>query len=429
MDIIIQWILELLYGIPSFFTNPFTYLLILVIALQWKRQVDIERKLFSAKLHTIGEGVIQSIFYGVIGGLLASIAFLVLGIVFTIEPFMYLWVIAFFLMLFHIRFLCFAYAGSILGLAAYMVQIGWISLGGQASWLNDLGNILQGIHLPSLFAIVALLHLTEAFLIYLIGGERGTPFFLQSKRGKLVGGFYIQHFWLVPLFVIVGNSPSALPPLFQGWPLFTNLVQGSYGILLLPAVLAFSETAISSTPKQKSRFSAKWLSIYSIILLATATWAIYTPALSIIAILFSALGHECIIFYSRWKEEKNTPIYVHPPNGLKILAVIPHTPAEKMGLQSGEVILKVNGLSVFRRKEMYRALKQNLAFCKLEVINNNGHVKFTKSSLYEKDHHQLGVILAPDEDIPYYIEQNHGNLIQLIRNRLIKKSSKKTIEN
>jgi hypothetical protein len=420
METWIQWMVTIVAGIPAFFTNPFTYLLLLVIGLQWKRQVDMERRLFSARLHTVAEGVLQSVFYGCLGGLLVSLSFIGLGVVFSLEAFLYIWIIALVLLLFHVRFLCFAYAGAILGMFALLAR--WFPQGQDIVMLKDIWQSLAGIYIPSLFVMVAVLHMAEALLIYL-GAKRATPIFIQSKRGRLVGAYHIQHFWLVPMFLIVEGNQGSLAPLFTGWPLFSGQAIVPLSLLLLPAVLGFSEQAISSTPEQKSRFAAKWLTIYSLILLGISFAAVYvSELLLLVAIVFSFVGHEALIWYSRWSEHNRTPIYVHPPEGLKILAVIPHTPAQKMGLQAGEVIVKVNGQPVRRRKELYRSLKQNLTFCKLEVLNLDGNLKFSKSSLYEQDHHQLGVILAPDEEVPYYLESEQVNLWRLIRQRLRKKS-------
>lgn len=426
MDTLMQWIMAMINGIPSLLTNPFTYLLLLVIGLQWKRQVEMERKLFSAKLNTVAEGVLQSVFYGCLGGIVVSLFFMGLGVVFSLEPFLYLWIIAVFLLLFHVRYLCFAYAGAVLGLMVLLAR--WFPQGREVSFLGEVWYTLEGIYLPSLFAMVALLHLAEALLVYLVGSKRGTPIFIQSKRGRLVGGYHIQHFWFVPLFLVVEGSHTTLPPFFAEWPIFSSEMIGPLTLLLLPAVLGFSEQAISSTPKQKARFTSKWLAIYSFILLGLAFAAVYIAEWFIIsAIIFSFLGHEALIWYSRWKEHKQAPIYVHPQGGLKILAIIPHSPAQKMGLQAGEVLVKVNGQAVRRRKELYQALTNNLAFCKLEVINLDGHLKFAKSSLYEYDHHQLGVILAPDEEVPYFLEPKQVNLWQLIRQHVEKKAKNKYI--
>lgn len=427
MDVWLDWLIALVAGIPALLTNPMTYLLFIIIALQWKRQVDMERKLFSARIHTVAEGLLQSIFFGSLGGLLVSCLFIGLGVVFALEPFFYLWIIAIVLMLFHIRYLCFAYAGAILGLAVLLVR--WFPQGREIDFLRGIWTSLESIYLPSLFIMVALLHLAEAFLVYLTGGKRGTPVFIQIKRGRLVGAYHIQHIWFVPLFLLVEEGEHILPPLFTGWPLFAPEMVSVVSLMLLPAVLGYSEQAISSSPEEKARYSAKYLLLYSLILLALTISSVYVhPATIIVTILFSFLGHEALLWTSRFKEKKKMPIYVHPTQGIKILAIIPHSPAAKMGLKAGEVIVKVNGQVINKRKELYQALTSNLAFCKLEVINLEGNLKFTKSSLYAEDHHQLGVILVPDQESPYYLEQKNVNLIQLIKQKINRKANHNTFE-
>ncbi|WP_202079303.1 PDZ domain-containing protein [Caldalkalibacillus salinus] len=423
MEVWMQWITAMWYGIPAFFINPFPYLLLLIICMQWKRQVDMERKLFSARLHTVSEGVLQSVFYGILGGLLASSAFIGLGVIFSMDTFIALWIVALVLMLFQVRYLCFAYSGAIVGLFALIAT--WFPQGLEVTWLQPLWTILLDIHIPSLFAIVGILHLAEALLIYLNGANRATPVFIQSKRGRIVGAYHIQQIWFVPVFAVFGAS-DGLPSLFEGWPLLqTSVGWTSYSLLLLPAVLGFSEQAISSTPQQKANTNAKYLFFYSMALLALVFGAVYLSEwFLVLAALFSFLGHEAILFYSRWKEQEVAPTFVHTNDGLRILAVIPGTPAERMGLKIGELIYKVNGQRVHERKDLYEAMQSNMAFCKLEVIDEQSMIRFAKSSIYEEDHHQLGIILAPDEEVPFYMGRQDVSLGQLLRNRLLKKTVK-----
>lgn len=427
MDMVLSWIHALLAGIPALLTNPLTYLLLIIIALKWKRQVDMERKLFSTRLHTVAEGLLQSIFFGCLGGLLISILFIGLGVVFSIEPFYYLWIMALILMLVQVRYLCFAYAGALLGIAVLLARRFPDGFG--VDWLDTLWTSLQAVYLPSLFIMVALLHLVEALLIYLSGGKRGTPIFIESKRGRLVGGYHLEQIWFVPIFILIQGGELSLPPLYQAWPLFAAEPLSSMAILLLPAVLGYMEQAVAYSPIEKARQSTKLLLVYSLILLGLTVGSVYlNDSLIVFAILFSFLGHEALFWFSAWQEKQGTPIYIHPKQGLKILAVIPYSPAAKMGLQSGEVILRVNGQPVNHRQELYQALSANQAFCKLEVMNLAGHVKFVQSSLYAEDHHQLGVILAPDQDAPYYLEAKRVTLLHLLLQKIDRKSNQNRLE-
>ncbi|GAA0368322.1 PDZ domain-containing protein [Bacillus horti] len=427
MDVWTEWLFTLLKGIPSLFTTPFTYLLLFLIALQWRRQIDMERKLFSAKLHTVAEGVLQSVFFGLLGGLVASLFIVGFGVVLSAQVFLFLWLVAILLALFHVRYLCFAYAGAILALLVALVdlfpQLQTIPV------LATLGETVGLAELPSIFVLVAFLHLVEALLVYLSGAKKATPIFIHSKRGRLVGAFHIQHFWFVPLFLLIPSEQNVVQGLFQGWPIFSGELLLPLSLMLVPAVLGYSEQTISATPQQKARSSAIWLVIYSVVLIGFSALTAFISAWFIWpTILFSFLGHDAMIWASRMKEAKAIPIYVHPNEGLKILAIIPGSPAAKMGLQAGEVILKANGQALKRRKDLYAAMQNNLAFCKLDVLDLQGEIKFPKSSVYQEDHHQLGIILCPDEDVPYYLEGTSNSLLQLLLQRLNRKSTKQNEE-
>ncbi|MNE56377.1 Cell division topological determinant MinJ [compost metagenome] len=86
-----------------------------------------------------------------------------------------------------------------------------------------------------------------------------------------------------------------------------------------------------------------------------------------------------------------------------------------MGLAAGETLHKVNGSYVKSKEELYEALVQNSAFCKLEVLNTEGELKFAQRARFAGEHHQLGVILAPDEQANYYTSSGPSSLWEIFR--------------
>ncbi|WP_036738039.1 PDZ domain-containing protein, partial [Paenibacillus zanthoxyli] len=85
--------------------------------------------------------------------------------------------------------------------------------------------------------------------------------------------------------------------------------------------------------------------------------------------------------------------------GLKVLAVLPGSPAQELGILPGEVLLKVNGEALTgEAQQLHEALRKSPAFCKLEVQNAAGESKYLQRAIYDGDHHLLGVILAPQPD-------------------------------
>ncbi|MCF6944235.1 hypothetical protein, partial [Klebsiella pneumoniae] len=94
---------------------------------------------------------------------------------------------------------------------------------------------VAGLDIPALLALVAVLHLAEALLIRLQGATFANPLFIEGKRGKLVGGYQMQVFWPIPLFLLIpGASDTVLPwtPLFggDGW-------SGGFSMMALPVVI------------------------------------------------------------------------------------------------------------------------------------------------------------------------------------------------
>jgi hypothetical protein len=150
--------------------------------------------------------------------------------------------------------------------------------------------------------------------------------------------------------------------------------------------------------------------------------AAWLPSLLPVAALAALLLHELLIWSSAKRESEGTPLFVHDQRGLMVLGVVPGTPAAQMGLQSGEILHKINGVRVRTKEELYEALHRNSAFCKLEVLNREGEQRFVQRSRYAGEHHQLGVILAPDDRADYYVEPSPGSFIGLLwRSRATKR--------
>ena len=94
------------------------------------------------------------------------------------------------------------------------------------------------------------------------------------------------------------------------------------------------------------------------------------------------------------KEEKQEQYAIAPQKkGVMILSVLPNSPAEKMGLTVGEIIVRVNAQEVNSEKELYEALQINAAHCKLEVLDHQGEIRLTQHVVHRNDNHKIGVVL------------------------------------
>ncbi|MFF2890011.1 PDZ domain-containing protein [Paenibacillus sp. NPDC057967] len=397
--------------------QPFYYIAVLFIILQYSRQMRMERQLFAVKLHSWINLTAKAVLTGLLAGLAVSVTGAFIGSTLTPSAVLWLWAVAAVLMLIRIRYLCFAYSAGIITLLQW--GFSFTPLAERTDWIGNMAASLARVDAAGLLLLVALLHLAEAILVRLQGNRLSTPLFLEGKRGKLVGGYLLQGFWPVPLFLLVpvtdSVSGSVSTTSLPWMPLFGADWSQGWTFVALPMIIGFTEMTRTMLPQVKARHAAQGLLIYSLLLAGAAIAAWWQPALLPLAAAASILLHEAIVWRSRLAESKRTPLYVHDARGLRILGVVPGTPAEAMGLMAGEILHKVNGTHVLTKEELYSALAINSAFCKLEIYNIEGELKFAQRARFAGEHHQLGVILAPDEQANYYAATGPASIVGLLR--------------
>ncbi len=406
------------------FLNPITYVALILIVLKYRRQVELERKLFGVRIHNMGEEVFRSLGFSLLAGMIASIMILSLGITLQFGDLWIVWFIALILFIVNVQFLCFAYAAGITSLLSLISSL-WPQ-GGTISYLSWIWEPLLQVDIPSLIALVAILHITEAIIVRFNSIANATPIFLRGKRGKLIGAYHLQSFWFIPLVILVPGNGEFIMEMPSWWPLISGTAAGLV-MTTVPAILGFSALAVSRPPRQTANDASWGLGLYSLLLLGLAWLSIHLEIVQWFAALFAIVIHEVLTAFAHWRERNNQPLYSSDERGVMILSVLPKSAAEEMELKPGEIVAKVNGIPIKTKRDMYEAIqKQSGSFCKLEVINLEGHIKFAKRALYDGENHQLGIIVAPDEDTDFYLHSEKVNIFEFVMNTFTSKTKTKT---
>lgn len=410
------WELALLVlrTLPLMFTD-ITYLLILGVVFvfvyrQYQKLQLYERRLFGLnRINPLIDTATAAI-YGLIGGLFATTLFVALGVSLSDSGIAYLWITALLLMLIHPRFLCFSYAGGLIGLLSLILRF-------------------PRVNIPSLMALVAILHLAESLLIAIDGYHNASPVYF--KRGdQVVGGFSLQKFWPVPFVALLGlvivdrGLDLHVVSMPDWWPLFSSSGQVGEGqtiiYMLFPviAALGYSDLATAELPKAKARRSALYLSIFSVILLGLAFLADRYPVLSILPVLFSPLGHELVIYLGQEAERSRPPVF-QTESGVMVLAVHPGSPAEEMGLGPGDVILSVNGSAVENLPSLVQELSP-WAVDPVFTVENSLRTPSRRTVTFRGKVPPLGIIPAPHPQQRFYMRFGESPM-QRLWNRLRRK--------
>lgn len=369
-------------------TGPFFWLVLGLVAFQYARVGQMERSLYGTELTPTWQRVAVAIAYGLAGGLLGGLVMVILGVTLEPQDVKYLWPVALLLALLQPRFLCFSYATGVLSVSSLL--FGW-----------------PRVHIPGLVALVAVLHLVEGALVYLDGAGGATPVVARNGRGEVVGGYLLQRFWPVPAAVLLllalpeaARESGVVMP--GWWPLIDparpeRLLQPEWVPVVFPLVagLGYTDVAVTARPAARARRMALALLLYSLVLIVLAWGAQRVPALLWVAALASPLLHEAMILWGLWQERWGEPAFRAAGPGVLVLAVLPRSQAEGLGLAAGDRILAVNGRPVEGAEGLREAAGPYGFYLRLEVERDGRRLEL-ETNRFRPDE-PLGVVLVPGE--------------------------------
>ncbi len=386
-----DWFIELLKGTGRLLLHPVFYYSFFIAALLGISRVKRERKNFTVRSEDAYFELRQLLPIGLLIGLTISVITIGAGI--TI-PFAAIALIAAATLLLsfttRVRLLAPAYTAG-------AVFFALIFLSGKKIEIPLAGDLFSNLDekiYPSIAILLALLTIGEGLLI-LKNGKKGTsPKLIKSKRGQTVGVHEVKRLWLVPAFMLIPGNILTMP--YEWWPVFT-LGDNTYSLLLVPFAIGMHQQIQGVLPREAIQQQGSRVIALGILTTLIAAAGYWYPIASIAAVSIAIIGREALTYAQRMSEE-SMPFYFSKKNhGVMILGILPESPADKMALQVGELVTKVNGTNVHDEKTFYEALSRNRAHCKLEVLDTNGQIRFVQRALYEGDHHELGILFVQDE--------------------------------
>ncbi|KSU59866.1 PDZ serine protease [[Bacillus] enclensis] len=385
------WLLDVLKALGKFILHPVLFLSVLLAIMTGYFRVKRERRDFHTRLLDGYNDLRVLLSYGIAVGLVFSLITIGAGLVIPVFALTLIGALSVLFALtrnFHLVSAAITTGFSYFLLVTvhyFDLEIPFVH-----TYLEDLNLGL----LSSVMVLAGVLTLIEGILIKLNGWKHTSPRLIKSERGLKVGVHKSKKLWLVPMFVLLPTGNLTLP--FDWWPVFT-LGTESYSLLCVPFLLGFQQLVKSTLPEVAIKQMGShvfWLGAFILTLAVTGFWA---PMFSVAAGVIAILGRAWLIYRHRSAEDSKPYYYKRQSKGVMILGILPGTPAEKLSLSIGEIILKVNGTDVNTERGFYEALQKNGAYCKLEVLGTNGENRFEQGALYEGDHHELGILFA-DQD-------------------------------
>ncbi len=369
---------QLALGYRHLWLAPVVYVAAgLLVLLQYWRASRLEKASFGLHITAPVHAWLVSMGAGIVAGAVATVILYALHVRVTGYEAAALWIIMAVLWLIDVRFSCIAYAAPLLILGGAVVR----AMAHPAlipGFLAPLGSI----HASSLLILCGVAQLAEGVLTYLLGARDPTPLFVQSRRGQVVGAYAMQKFWPLPLLV----------PTVSGM------------IVPFPLLIGFGKLATGSIPKLSVRAASPALVIQGLVVAAAGFVLRNHPVALVAAAVLTFLSHAAIYAYFQYVETAAMPLFARSQRGVRILATLPASPAEKMALKPAETIIRIGGMNVNSSYDIHFAIDQNPAYAKLEVMDLRGESRFEGTPLYTDDPHQLGVVVVPDEHAREYAQ-------------------------
>ncbi|MEW9502129.1 PDZ domain-containing protein [Jeotgalibacillus marinus] len=384
-----QWIIEIGSGAIGALLNPLLFVAIIASVVAGIVRVKRERKDIRVRIQTRGVELKSLVGMGLLIGLVLSIVIVAIGIQ---VPLLWIYLVSVLMLMAIVTWQFRVLSAALLaplaaGILFLLPMVPW----DMPSWIPSESLDLAAIGVTSV--IMGVLLLAEGLLMKWNAGKGTSPRFIRTPRGMKAGAFFTKRLWFVPLFLLVPTGN--LGEMAGWWPVMT-VGSTSWSLLLVPFVLGFQLTIVHDLPTPIIRQASQqviWLSTL-VTMLAVAGW--WAPYMWLAAFAVAFGGRIYLIIKTRELCRHSGYHFINRNQGIMVVDIIPNTPAHKMGLSRGEIVQKVNGIKVKDESELYGALQKNRAHCKLEVLGQNGEIRFVQRALHDGQHHQLGIIMVED---------------------------------
>ncbi|WP_188206689.1 PDZ domain-containing protein [Alkalibacillus aidingensis] len=387
----LDWLQELGFGLLWLFAQPILYAAIALSFWTGYLRIKADRQQIGHRVFPLHAEWKGTWLWGLLFGLILSVAFVAVGVILTWE-WLLLWsAVTIVLMASHqVYLLSPAYTLGLTIIAVWAIDFWNLTV------INSdvTTSILQVESVSSIYLMLALL-LAEFVLIYTTKRSNTFPQLKKGDRGKYIGIHHAKRLMLIPLLVPLPFGTVTLNEYLFWWPMFGSEGSGM-SFVLFPYIIGFSQRFQGMYSDTGARRVAWYVLGVTILLIGGATITYGEPILSLSLVVIAIGARILIQLLTRYFDQEKRPVYTPEVDGITVVGVVPGSPADDMGLIIGEKIERVHDVPVTNEYEFYDVLSDNRTYCKLNVRDLNGEIRFVQRPLYEGEDHELGLIFVKE---------------------------------
>lgn len=259
--------------------------------------------------------------------------------------------------------------------------------------LDSVGLTWQSVGVQNYLWLGVLFFLLMGHWVAHYGGRFISPRIYAKQRGKRIAGYPWREFLILPMVTLVPGDWFTSQWAF--WPVL-HLHGQSFAILVLPLVLGLRFTVFRQAPRAVYQRLAKKFVWLGVVAAAFFGGSFLWPAVTPILLILLLVGYALVLWQAKHYDERQQFWYSQVDDGVRVLAIRPGTPAAKLDLAAGDIILECNHRPINSETSFYEALLANSAYCHLRVRDMNGELKMTETAIYSGAPHEIGIVLFRD---------------------------------
>lgn len=367
--------------IGSYLLTPVLWLGILYVIISYNQRINKERKQFRVAINKDFYEGRNFIKYGLLFFVIGSLISMILGLTLPTNS-VYIYQI-----LVVLAFLINGFSTT--SMLLVMTAAGILELV-VPRFITFFGDVFPEISGPSWLLLIFISILADYYLTRNMKKHPLSPRIKSGKRGRNIATYLGRETVVFPLLVLIPSG--TLSSTLNFWPVF-NISNQKFSLILFPI---FISTSVKVIKRAKERVIQDKLKNIELLLGLTFVLIVLTKFMSKLFLISLIILTVVSIFFEiklRKKEKDANSWYVETDEGIRIISVQPETPAAKMKLQPGDIILTCNNRVVNSEEEFYQALQLNSAYCHVKVRTYEGDLRIAESAIFMDSPHEIGLIL------------------------------------
>lgn len=367
--------------IGSYILTPILWLGILYVIISYNQRINKERKQFRVAINKDFYEGRNFIKYGMFFFVMGSLISMILGLTLPTNS-VYIYQI-----LVVLAFLINGFSTT--SMLLVMTAAGILELI-VPRFITFFGDVFPEISGSSWLLLIFISLLADYYLTRNMKKHPLSPRIKSGKRGRNIATYLGRETVVFPLLALIPSG--TLSSTLNFWPVF-NIGNQKFSLILFPI---FISTSVKVIKRAKERVIQDKLKNTELLLGLTFVLIVLTKFMSKLFLISLIILTVVSIFLEiklRKKEKDANSWYVETDEGIRIISVQPETPAAKMKLQPGDVILTCNNRVVNSEEEFYQALQLNSAYCHVKVRTYEGDLRIAESAIFMDSPHEIGLIL------------------------------------